>query len=212
MNSRLVALLPILCTATLSASISLEFSFTATASGADPLGLDGATFSFFASSDDEVYSDFGGFAYLEFDTIQLTLSGSSMSDGTYSLTELNSGPIGAVPDAGSDTSILLLDSGGGPVDFTVGSFFELRNFSPYSSASVGGFVNPGDAVLPEHFDGLVVDGAGFPSFNIRTLPDLGYYSYTYAPFTVSVIPEPGVYGALAGLGALGFVAYRRKRA
>jgi hypothetical protein len=63
------------------------------------------------------------------------------------------------------------------------------------------------------FAGLSTDGAGNLSFAISdALHSNAIMNGAILTATASAVPEPSTYAALAGLAALGFVAWRRRRA
>lgn len=92
--------------------------------------------------------------------------------------------------------------------------------SAYTAITAGApsFVMPGSYVEPfASGTGFFTSYVGTISSGLTgtvTLSDPSYNNtvFTVTSLTISAVPEPSTYAALAGLAALGFVAWRRRRA
>ncbi|MDP0501003.1 MAG: PEP-CTERM sorting domain-containing protein [Verrucomicrobiota bacterium JB022] len=211
MKRLILSTLSLLAAASAFASLSITFQFNPTAVDTDTFGLNGSTFTFVATTSQETYQpmDIFGFPSLTWDEVSLSITGSASNDGSYILSPTASANIYAIPSY-SNTALLFLDDVLNYAFFDAELQFRIHGFSG-EAASVTSAISAGDAVMPEHFEGLAFAPA---VFDVRTLGDNDYREYNHDAYTVNIVavPEPSTYAAIAGLGVLGLVAYRRKRA
>ncbi|MDP0501378.1 MAG: PEP-CTERM sorting domain-containing protein [Verrucomicrobiota bacterium JB022] len=214
-STLLLALLPL---ASLSASVSFEYSFLAN-SDTDNLGLNGSTFTFtMVSVGDtwETINDSNGVGF-ELASVQLTIANSSTLDGTYNLIQTR--PTGQVDDKatgyllgggflylglGRDGGFPIFEAEGADLTLTSSYAFTFDTYSP----------SVGDPIDDEAIAGVTLFVNEFTATSGGLSNTLGNLITTLnaTPYTPPAVPEPAHAAALFGLGALGFIAWRRRRA
>jgi MYXO-CTERM domain-containing protein len=135
----------------------------------------------------------GGTYQLSFDLFKSATGNAYTGDVTYSLYALSAAP--AALTTGGDV---------GGFDFSGGTLL---------ASAVAGGTTEGSITLTSLAN---AGGAGtvWVAFSVA-IPQISGFTYTqveYDNISVSVIPEPSAFAALAGLGALALVATRRRRA
>lgn len=155
--------------------------------GSQSFGIDNANSSFYlnARRDGGQNDTTTGLRWILRDTV-----------GNYYVSALNN-------TAGAQFSGLYSGSSGVSQSSLVG----LNWFSyTFASAAVGGSI----ADTADFFANTQFDAAGF-QYVAKRVTSSGGLDMQFADFTVTAIPEPSSFAALAGLAGLGFVALRRRR-
>ncbi len=205
------------CAALLSspmqAALTLTFTGTmnVTTSG-DFDRYDGSTWTYTFVSSNTEYQDVRGYAGVVSDSVTLTISGASNPDdnGTFSLVESNTTVFAVFPNVGNSFYGLL------DTETVAGQFYlgetgpYVMNLFPNGPSVLASSPTAGSTVELADFDGIEVVSSAV-SINLSKDNPINGTQYTYNATVSASVPEPATYAALAGVCALAWCAYRRRR-
>ncbi|KAF0094005.1 MAG: hypothetical protein E1N59_2263 [Puniceicoccaceae bacterium 5H] len=212
--------LGLLCApAIVSAVVHLEYSSQLTGAPDGPYGFDGSTWSFSGTILDTTYTTVGsGYAAAYFDSFALTISGADAPyNGTYSWSGADLSGAVAVwrPNgSGSTTFMPLIQDSGNTLWLPLADGV---SFATEVGATLEDAPAVGDSIEAADFDGIALTNEdGSPLIvGIRDADDnQTFYMFGDSVITATTanVPEPTTYAAFGGLAALGFIAWRRRRA